>query len=196
MATVTVLTYGNDTLHKVSKPVERLTAEDREIISSLGQTMYAQHGVGLAAPQVGVLKLILVLDVDQVQQQSAKSSDAGQSQKIARNLQVFINPEIIWESKEDEPFTEGCLSVPGIEAEVYRPVRIRLRYYDVNFERKELEADGLLARVLQHEVDHLNGKLFIDRVSGMKRFLMASRLNRLKKETRTMQANQSDILKL
>lgn len=196
MATVTVLTYGNDTLRKVSKPVERLTAEDRKLISSLGETMYAQHGVGLAAPQVGVLKPILVLDVDQVQQPSAKSSDAGQSKKIARNLQVFINPEIIWESKEDEPFTEGCLSVPGIEAEVYRPVRIRLRYCDANFERKELEADGLLARVLQHEIDHLNGKLFIDRVGGIKRVLMAGRLNRLKKETRTRQANQSDILKL
>ncbi len=196
MATVTVLTYGNDTLRKVSKPVERLTAEDRELISSLGETMYAQHGVGLAAPQVGVSKPILVLDVDQVQQQSAKSSDAGQSKKIARNLQVFINPEIIWESKEDEPFTEGCLSVPGIEAEVYRPARIRLRYYDANFERKELEADGLLARVLQHEIDHLNGKLFIDRVGGIKRVLMAGRLNRLKKETSARQADQSDILKL
>lgn len=196
MATLTVLTYGDDTLRKVSKPIERLTAEDRELISSLGQTMYAQHGVGLAAPQVGVLKPILLLDVDQVQQPSAKSSDTGQSKKIERNLQVFINPEIIWESKEDEPFTEGCLSVPGIEAEVYRPARIRLRYYDANFERKELEADGLLARVLQHEIDHLSGKLFIDRVSRMKRALMAGRLNRLKKETRAMQADQSDILKL
>lgn len=196
MATVTVLTYGDDTLRKVSKPVELLTAEDRELISSLGQTMYAEHGVGLAAPQVGVLKPILVLDVDQVQHPSAKASDAGQPKKIARNLQVFINPEIIWESEEDEPFTEGCLSVPGIEAEVYRPARIRLRYHDTNFERKELEADGLLARVLQHEIDHLNGKLFIDRVGGIKRVLMAGRLNRLKKETHTRQANQSDILKL
>ncbi len=196
MATLTILTYGNDTLRKVSKPVERLTAEDRNLISSLGETMYAMRGVGLAAPQVGLLKPILVLDVDQVQQLSAKSSGAGQSKKIARNLQVFINPELIWEANEDEPFTEGCLSVPGIEAEIYRPTRIRLRYHDTNFERKDLEADGLLARVLQHEIDHLNGKLFIDRVGGIKRVLMAGRLNRLKKETHTRQANQSDILKL
>lgn len=189
-----VLIYGDDTLRKVSNPVEELTPEDRELISLMGQTMYDQRGVGLAAPQVGVLKRILVLDIDQVSQQSTGSSGNRQARKIVRNLQVFINPEITWESNEDEPFTEGCLSVPGVEAEVYRPSRIRLRCHDANFERKELEADGLLARVLQHEIDHLNGKLFIDRVSGMKRALMAGRLNRLKKET--LAADQPEGLKL
>jgi peptide deformylase len=192
MANMTILTYGNDTLRKVSKPVEQLTPKDKEFISSLGETMYAQRGVGLAAPQVGVLKRILVLDIDQVEEQSA----SGKPEKRARNLQVFINPEITWESDEDAPFNEGCLSVPGIDAEVYRPTRIRLQYRDTNFKKKNLEASGLLARVLQHEIDHLNGKLFIDHLSGMKRALMAGRLNRLKKETRTRQANQSDTLKL
>jgi peptide deformylase len=192
MATLTVLTYGNDVLRKLSQSVERLTTDDRELISSLSETMYALRGVGLAATQVGVLKRILVLDVDQVLQQSAN----GKPKKNARNLQVFINPEMLWESDEDEPFTEGCLSIPGIEAEVYRPVRIRVRYRDGTFEEKELETDGLLARVLQHEIDHLNGKLFVDRVSGMKRILMAGRLNRLKKETGERPPDQSHAPKL
>lgn len=192
MAILTVLTYGDDALRKVSRSVERLTADDRDLICNLSETMYAFRGVGLAATQVGELKRILVLDVDQVHQQSAN----GKPKKSARNLQVVINPEILWESDEDEPFTEGCLSVPGIEAEVYRPARIRVRYRDDTFAEKELEADGLLARVLQHEIDHLNGKLFIDRVSGMKRTLMAGRLNRLKKEMKAQQPDQSRVPKL
>ena len=99
------------------------------------------------------------------------------------NLQVFINPEIVQESEDDEEFEEGCLSIPGVTADVYRPISVRARYRDLNFEEHEIEADGLLARVLQHEIDHLNGVLFVDHISRAKRLALAGKLYLLKKQT-------------
>jgi peptide deformylase len=175
MAILKILIYGNATLRQVCEPLKNFTKEDADFVRSVGETMYASRGVGLAAPQVGVMKRIIALDVDQLQ----KTSDG----KPKRRLQVFINPEVRWESDDDASMTEGCLSVPGAEAEVFRPARVRVVYRDEEFEPREIEAEGLLARVLQHEIDHLNGILFVDRVSRLKRVMLAGQLNRLRKES-------------
>jgi peptide deformylase len=173
MAILKILTYGNPALKQLCQPLRNLTKEDDDLARALGETMYAARGVGLAAPQVGVEKRIIVLDVEQLK----KTPDG----KPIHKLQVFINPEIVWESDDDTPFKEGCLSIPGIEEDVFRPARVRLAYRDEAFEVHEIEAEGLLARVLQHEIDHVNGILFVDRLSRFKRATLAGQLNRLRK---------------
>jgi len=178
MAILRVLIYGDERLQTPCRAVEKLTPEIGQLIAEMGETMYAASGVGLAAPQVGVLQRLLVLDVDQV-------GEDGEKNKPDR-LRVFINPQIVWTSDEDSPFVEACLSIPGVEAEVYRPTRIRIRYRDERWEEHEEEADSLPARVLQHEVDHLDGILFVDRLSFIKRQALAGQLRRLRKERETI----------
>ncbi len=125
----------------------------------MAETMYGANGIGLAGTQVGVMERIFVLDVDQ------ERSDDLERELDSRRLQVFINPEITWESEEDESFEEGCLSIPAVQRDIYRPVKITLHARDENFEPFEVDADKLLARVIQHELDHLNGILFVDHLS-------------------------------
>jgi peptide deformylase len=174
MALRRVLTYGDELLQQKCEPVESMTPELQQLIADMGETMYSASGIGLAAPQVGVLQRVLVLDVDQVGEDGV---DEGR-----RRLRAYINPDIVWASAEDEPFVEGCLSVPGVDAEVYRPVRVRVRYRDEQWNEREEDADGLLARVVQHECDHLDGVLFVDRLGFLKRQSVAGRLRQLRKE--------------
>ena len=171
-----ILTYGNTTLKKISTPLESMTPELRRLVDQMAEIMYKNKGVGLASPQVGKLRQLVVLDVDQVRQPDNPNPE--------RRLQVFINPEIRWESEEDNPYTEGCLSVPGVEGKVYRPSIVRVRFRDIQFKEREIEADGLLARVIQHEVDHLHGILFVDRLKFAQRALIAGKLSRLRKKNR------------
>jgi len=178
MAILRVLTYGDEKLHSRSEPIDGLTPDLVRLIGEMADTMYAANGVGLAAVQVGVAKRLFVLDVDQVAENGQK--------KNPRRLRVFINPEIAWTSEEDSPYVEGCLSVPGVEAEVYRPTRIRVRYRDERGEEREEEADGLLARVIQHETDHVDGVLFVDRLGFAKRQGLAGQLRRLRNERETV----------
>lgn len=177
MAILKILQYGHPLLSERAREVDGVDDELRELFVSMGETMYDANGVGLAATQVGVMQRFFVVDVDQVR------GDDGEEVEASRRLQVFVNPEIVWESEEDEPYEEGCLSIPGVNREVYRPSRIRVVARDENFERFELEADGLLARVIQHELDHLNGVLFVDHLSRVGRALVGGDLHRLKKET-------------
>jgi peptide deformylase len=170
-----ILVYGDSLLREHSREVKQLTKGDADLIRSMGETMYAAQGIGLAAPQVGILRRIVVLDIDQIKKASGE--------KHERKLQVFINPEIKTENEEDSPFTEGCLSVPGVDGEIYRPTLIRLAYRDEKFDPHEMEADGLLARVLQHEIDHLNGVLFIDHLAQPKRIMLAGQLRRIRKKS-------------
>jgi peptide deformylase len=128
------------------------------------ETMYVAPGIGLAAPQVGVLKRLFVVDV----------ADKKKGEEPAPT--VLLNPEIAWRSEEEVSLEEGCLSVPGHFAEVLRPREVRMRYQDLEGELREIEADGLLARCLQHELDHLDGVLFIDRISVLKRGMIMRKL--------------------
>jgi peptide deformylase len=174
-----ILTYGNQILKQVSVPLETVTPRIKALTEEMGRIMYGHHGVGLAAPQVGELIRVVVLDVDQVQTES--------NPHPVRRLQILINPEILWESREDSPYTEGCLSIPGVEGKVYRPSRIRVRYRDLDFRENEIDAGDLFARVVQHEIDHLNGVLFVDRLSFTQRALLAGRLSQLRKKSRDIE---------
>ena len=145
MAIRTIRTDGDDVLRKVCKPVKSVTERTEELIDDMFDTMYASNGVGLAAPQVGVLKRIVVIDV------------------MDGNPLVLINPEII-ETDGEQTGPEGCLSLPGLEGEVTRPERVVCKAFDRNMDEITVEGEGLLARCICHELDHLDGILYKDKV--------------------------------
>jgi len=169
-----IISYGHPLLREKALDVKSIGRREKDLIAAMAETMYHARGIGLAATQVGVMERLFVVDVDQDREEEGEES---------RKLRIYINPEIIWESDEDEPFDEGCLSIPEVNGEVYRPNRIRITARDENFEPFEEDADELLARVIQHETDHLNGVLFVDRMSLLKRSLLAGTLNKMKKST-------------
>jgi peptide deformylase len=142
-------------LRLVSKPVKEIDSEVRSLVADMFATMYAAPGIGLAAIQVGIPQRIVTLDL-------AKKDEP-------KNPQVVINPEILWNSEERGTYEEGCLSIPEIYEEVERPAQVKVRYTDLDGNVREVDADGLLATCLQHEIDHLNGVLFIDHLSKLKR---------------------------
>jgi peptide deformylase len=142
-------------LRLVSEPVKEITSEIRQLADDMLETMYDAPGVGLAAIQIGVPVRLVTMDV-------SKSEDE-------RQPLVLINPEIVWASEEKRVYEEGCLSIPEYYEEVERPDRVRFRYMDLQGETIEQDADGLLATCVQHEIDHLNGVLFIDYLSKLKR---------------------------
>lgn len=142
-------------LRKPSKPVARLDAKVKKLVEDMFDTMYDAPGIGLAAVQVGEPVRVIVVDPTR-----------GEEEKKPLAL---INPEIVWSSDEKDMYEEGCLSIPEELYEVERPVRIRVKYRGIEGDDRELEAAGMLARVIQHEVDHINGMLFIDHLSRLKR---------------------------
>ena len=162
-----ILTAPDPRLQAVSTDVETVDDEIRRLIDDMADSMYAADGIGLAAIQIGVAKRVLVIDLDQ--------------KDGKRNPRAFINPKITWASEEMAVFEEGCLSVPEIWDDVERPARIRAEYLDENGEKQLLEADGMLATCLQHEMDHLNGVLFIDHLSRLKRSMAIRKLTKAKK---------------
>ena len=173
MAIRQIVEVPDPRLRQISSPVEEVTDEIRELVSDMFETMYAAPGIGLAAIQVGVPKRVLVIDLQE---------PAEEGGEPVRDPHVFINPEILEHSDQDVPYTEGCLSVPDQFAEVDRPDRIRARWLDVDGKVREEEIEGLLATCLQHEMDHLNGVLFIDHLSRLKRDMILKRLTKLRKE--------------
>ena len=160
-------------LRQISTPVEKVDDELRALIADMFETMYEAPGIGLAAIQVGVPKRILVIDLQD------PPEEGGEPVKDPR---VFINPEIVESSDHEVPYTEGCLSVPDQFAEVDRPERIRARWLDENGKAHEEDLDGLLAVCLQHEMDHLEGILFIDHLSKLKRDMVLKKLAKARKE--------------
>jgi len=167
-------------LRLVSAPVAEITPEIRTLVADMFETMYDAPGIGLAAIQIGVPKRVVTLDVakraPQPEEAAAgedETSDAPDSQekrdRQPRNPMAFINPEITWSSEERSVYEEGCLSIPEYYEEVERPASVRVAYTDLDGQRQEIEADGLLATCIQHEIDHLNGVLFIDHLSRLKR---------------------------
>ena len=168
MSILNILRYPDPRLHKVAKPVTVFDARLKQLISDMAETMYDAPGVGLAASQVDVHEQLLVID-------TSDTHDA---------LQVFINPEILWASAETRIYDEGCLSVPGVYDGVERPAQVKVRALDADGKPFEITADDLLAVCIQHEIDHLKGKVFVEYLSPLKR-------NRIKmkmlKEEREMQ---------
>ncbi len=160
-------------LRQISKPVETFDAELKTLVADMFETMYDAPGIGLAAVQVGEPIRLLVIDLQEPEE------EGGDPVKDPR---VFINPEVLWHSDHDVPYTEGCLSVPEQYAEVMRPDKIRARWKDVEGKSYEEEIDGLLAVCLQHEMDHLNGVLFIDHLSRLKRDMVLKKLAKWRKE--------------
>jgi peptide deformylase len=167
MALLTVLTAPDPRLKVKAKPVAKVDAAVRKLMDDMLETMYLAPGIGLAAPQVGVAKRVIVLDI------------AGKDEEPAPLR--MANPEIIWKSEEMVTQEEGCLSVPEHYADVKRPAKIRVRYLDHENEIRELEADGLLATCIQHEMDHLEGVLFIDKISALKRGMILRKLAKARK---------------
>lgn len=161
-----LLRHGAPVLHRPADPVPNMTPEIQSVIDDLIQTMYAAPGIGLAAPQIGVSLRIFVVDVT-----------AGRS---SGELVVVVNPEFV-ERDGMQVEEEGCLSVPGFNASVVRPARVVVRGLDRQGVERTVEATGLLARAFQHEIDHLDGTLFIDRLRGIKRDLIVRRIQKLKR---------------
>ena len=155
MALRDILIVPDPILKKVSQPVAKVDDELRTLMDDMLETMYAAPGIGLAAIQVGVAKRVIVMDIARPEEEKAP--------------RFFVNPEILWASEETVPYEEGCLSVPEIYDEVERPARVKLRYLNYQGETVEEDADGLFAVCIQHEMDHLDGVLFIDHLSRLKR---------------------------
>lgn len=162
----TILRYPDPRLHKIAKPVTIFDDRLRQLVADMADTMYEAPGIGLAATQIDVHQQIIVLDVSDTRDQ----------------LQVLINPEVLWESEERRIYDEGCLSVPGIFDGVERPSQVRIRALDMNGVAREFDADGLLAVCVQHEMDHLRGKVFVEYLSPLKRNRIKSRLQKEERE--------------
>ena len=172
MAILPIIETPDPILRQISSPVEAVDDELRRLIDDMFETMYAAPGIGLAAIQVGVAKRVLVIDLQEPKEEGGEP---------VREPLVFINPEILETSDTLQVYSEGCLSVPEMYAEVERPDRIRARWLDRDGKSKEEELDGLLAICLQHEMDHLEGILFIDHLSRLKRDMILKKLAKARK---------------
>jgi len=173
MALLPIVEVPDPRLKQISSPVEAVNDEIRALIADMFETMYAAPGIGLAAIQVGVPKRVLVIDLQEPEEEGGEP---------VRDPRVFINPEIVSHSDQQVPYTEGCLSVPDQYAEVDRPDRIRARWLDEQGGRHEEEITGLLAVCLQHEMDHLEGILFIDHLSRLKREMILRKIAKARKQ--------------
>lgn len=155
MAHRDIIIIPDKRLRLVSEPVKSIDSEVKKLVDEMFEAMYAAPGIGLAAIQLAVPRRVVTLDI------SKKDEE--------KNPQVFINPEVVWASEERSVYEEGCLSIPDYYEEVERPARVKVRYVDVAGKTRETDAEGLLSTCLQHEIDHLNGILFIDHISKLKR---------------------------
>jgi len=167
MTRLPILVAPDPRLKAQAKAVDTVDAEIRQLMDDMLETMYSANGIGLAAPQVGVSKRVLVMDV-------AREDEKPNPIRMA-------NPEIVWASQEEELREEGCLSLPEQFAEVVRPTAVRVRYLDYENEIRELDADGILGICVQHEMDHLEGTLFVDRISNLKRNMILRKLQKMRR---------------
>ena len=173
MAIRPIIEVPDPLLRQISSPVEKVDDELRALIADMFETMYDAPGIGLAAIQVGVPKRVLVIDLQEPEEEGGEP---------VRDPRVFINPEILEHSDDEVPYVEGCLSVPDQFAEVDRPDRIRARWLDADGKQREEVIEGMLATCLQHEMDHLEGVLFIDHLSRLKREMVLKKLAKQRKE--------------
>ena len=165
MAVLPILHYPDPRLHTVAKPVAEINQKIKQLVSDMAQTMYEAPGIGLAATQVNAHVQVIVIDLSDERNQ----------------LQVFINPEITWASEEKKVWQEGCLSVPDFYDEVLRPSEVKVKALDIDGKPFEIHADGLMAVCIQHEMDHLKGKVFVEYLSSLKRMRIAGKLKKKSK---------------
>ena len=170
MSLLPIITVPDAVLKEIAKPIENITAEIKQQAADMIETMYDAPGVGLAANQVGRLNRLFVMDT------------TYRKAPETRNPIVMINPEIIWRSEEMSVMEEGCLSIPQQFAEVERPKIVRVRFLDVSGEFQEMEGEDLTSHCIQHELDHLNGVLFIDYLSRLKRNMILRKVDKLRKD--------------
>ena len=171
MTIKTIITEPNEILRQVSRPVQTVGNEERKLMDDMLETMYAANGIGLAAIQIGIPKRIIVMDI---------------SKDGKKNPMYFVNPIINNKNKELSTYEEGCLSVPNQFAEVDRPATCEVEYLDYSGEKKILKASGLLATCIQHEMDHLEGILFIDYLSKLKKSMIIKKLSKHKKNSEAL----------
>ena len=174
MAVREIIKLPDIRLRLVSEPVKRVDAGIRKLVEDMFATMYAAPGIGLAAIQVGIGKRVFTADLSKKEE--------------AREPKVFINPEITWASDEKAIHEEGCLSIPEYYEDVERPVQVKVKYLDLDGKAHEIEADGLLARCVQHEIDHINGVLFIDHLSKLKRDRVIKKFSKAAKAAKKEEA--------
>jgi peptide deformylase len=165
MAVLPILHYPDPRLHTVAKPVAEINQKIKQLVSDMAETMYEAPGIGLAATQVNAHLQVIVIDLSDERNQ----------------LQVFINPEITWASEEKKVWQEGCLSVPDFYDEVLRPSEVKVKALDIDGKPFEIHADGLMAVCIQHEMDHLKGKVFVEYLSSLKRMRIAGKLKKKSK---------------
>jgi len=169
MATLDIITIPDPILRKVSAPIERVDDELRQLIDDMLETMYEAPGIGLAGVQVAVPRRVIVLDV-------------MRDEDVPKNPIAMINPEIVWRGDEVSVHEEGCLSIPEYYAEIERPSEVRVAFLDRDGQPQEMHCEDLLATVVQHEVDHLDGKLFIDYLSRLKRDRLVKKFIKAQKD--------------
>lgn len=166
MSILNILRYPDSRLHKIAKPVTVFDARIKTLVADMAETMYEAPGVGLAASQVDVHEQVIVIDTSETRSE----------------LRAYINPELIWVSPEMQIYDEGCLSVPGVYDGVERHAKVRVRAYDADGKQFELDAEGLLAVCIQHEMDHLKGKVFVEYLSPLKRNRIKTKLMKEERE--------------
>jgi peptide deformylase len=173
MALLPIIEVPDPLLRAQSAPVERVDDELRKLVADMFETMYAAPGIGLAAVQVAIPRRLMVVDLQDPEEEGGEP---------VKKPYAFINPELLWSSDEARVYNEGCLSIPDQYAEVERPARVRARWLDAEGQQQEEELDGLMATCFQHEIDHLNGILFIDHISRLKRDIVLRKLAKARKE--------------
>jgi len=188
MALRPILVAPDLRLKEVSEPVSEVTDETRRLMDDMLETMYAAPGIGLAAIQVGVAQRVIVIDLGKPAGDDGetagpddKKTEADNKKKTEPDPMYFVNPEIVWASDDLVLCEEGCLSVPDLYEEVERPSRVRVRFVDYHGKQQEIDCEGMLAVCIQHEMDHLQGILFIDHLSRLKRDMMLKKLAKARK---------------
>ena len=178
MALLEILTYPDPLLARKSTPIEVVDDSVRQLIDDMLETMYDAPGIGLAAIQIGVPTRIIVIDVGRPTNEAGEDIEEPTKEQIlaARKPMYFVNPEITWASDDMVECQEGCLSVPDLYEDVERPARVKVKFLDYHGKPQEIDCDGLLAVCIQHEMDHLEGILFIDHLSSLKRNMMLKKL--------------------
>ncbi len=184
MTILPIITYPNPLLKQISKPVENVDAELQKLMTQMLKTMYADQGAGLAAVQVGVLKRVLVMDVE-YKTDRCDGDHSGHHhhhhESYNHKPMFLVNPEIITCSKTESITYEGCLSFPEVRADIRRPEKVKVKYLDFYGVEQILEAEGFLATCVQHEIDHLDGITFVDRISKLKREMTLKKFYKLNK---------------
>ena len=174
-----IVAYGDPVLRKMCQDISKDYPELPQLISDMFETMYAASGVGLAAPQIGIPIRLFIIDAEAFSDDPELSIE---EQNFLKNFkQVFINAEILDEEGEDWVFNEGCLSIPDVREDVFRQPKISIKYLDENFNEQTKEFEGIAARIIQHEYDHIEGKLFTDKLSSFKKRLIKGKLNNISK---------------